>query len=255
VKLTPTIAASKAEARAYNATTRSRASIHRAPIGKSQLTIGTRTKTNERGDKTGTMKRLRVRCRHPALDDEDRLVSVELATTITWSAKPGICHSSGDWNSVTEIRPATQSTHHGPRRTNCSPPQAKRSRATPRATKPQCPAVLRVSPLSPSPSSLLSQWDFEKQADSADTDNDAVADVTTNGRLGRELDETDGTTNTGIRAVRHQTDRRYNLGHRKRPANVTTTPTPATSTNPVMRAGTAGNRYYHRAKTVQCGWD
>jgi len=150
----------------------------------------------------------------------------------------------GDWNSVTE-NASTQSRTHGPTHELLTAAgQAITHDA--KGNQTSIPAVLRVSPSPNLPLSL--QWDFENKLISADTDNDAVADVTYQwDALGRRVGRDDGTTATVFVESGQQTIADYTSG------TAATSPTynyvyASYIDEPVMRAGTGGTRYYHRGQ-------
>jgi len=175
-------------------------------------------------------------------DDEDRLVS--------WNRDDNNLDQAwnlslvGDWNSVTE-NASTQSRTHGPTHELLTAAGQTITHDA-KGNQTSIPAVLRVSPSPNLPLSL--QWDFENKLISADTDNDAVADVTYQwDALGRRVGRDDGTTNTVFVQSGHQTIADYTSG------TAAASPTynyayASYIDEPVMRAGTGGNRYYHRGQ-------
>jgi len=175
-------------------------------------------------------------------DDEDRLVA--------WNRDDNNLDQAwnlslvGDWNSVTE-NASTQSRTHGPTHELLTAAgQAITHDA--KGNQTSIPAVLRVSPSPNLPLSL--QWDFENKLISADTDNDAVADVTYQwDALGRRVGRDDGTTVTVFVESGQQTIADYTSG------TAAASPTynyvyASYIDEPVMRAGTGGLRYYHRGQ-------
>jgi len=175
-------------------------------------------------------------------DDEDRLVA--------WNRDDNNLDQAwnlslvGDWNSVTENASAQSRTHGPTHELLTAAGQAITHDA--RGNQTSIPAVLRVSPSPNLPLSL--QWDFENKLISADTDNDAVADVTYQwDALGRRVGRDDGTTVTVFVQSGQQTIADYTSGTAA--ASPTYTYVYASYIDePVMGAGTGGLRYYHRGQ-------
>jgi len=189
---------------------------------------------------TGTMSGYGFDVGTSGYDDEDRLVA--------WNRDDNNLDQAwnlslvGDWNSVTE-NASTQSRTHGPTHELLTAAGQTIAHDA-KGNQTSIPAVLRVSPSPNLPLSL--QWGFENKLISADTDNDAVADVTYQwDALGRRVGRDDGTTATVFVQSGQQTIADYTSGTAA--ASPTYTYVYANYIDePVMRAGTGGLRYYHR---------
>jgi RHS repeat-associated protein len=183
-------------------------------------------------------------------DDEDRLVS--------WQRDDNNLDQAwnlslvGDWDSYTE-NASVQSRTHGPTHELLTAAgQALTHDA--KGNQTSIPAILRISSSDP----LSMKWDFENKLISADIDNDSVVDVTYQwDALGRRVARTtyfplplgegqgEGSETTVYVQSGQQTIADYTSGTSA--ASPTYTYVYASYIDePVMRAGTGGNRYYHR---------
>ncbi|EMI28555.1 Rhs family protein [Rhodopirellula europaea SH398] len=225
------------ETRAYNNdNTLASISFSGASIGN--LSYGWDANKNKTSEGvTGTMSGYGFDVGTSGYDDENRLVSWERDDSNldqSWNLS-----LVGDWNSYTENASVQNRTHGDTHELLTVAGQAVTHDA--KGNQTVIPAILR-----PGSDPLAMKWDFENKLISADTDNDSVADVTYQwDALGRRVGRDDGTTVTVFVQSGQQTIADYTSG------TAASSPTydyvyASYIDEPVMRAGTGGNRYYHR---------
>ncbi len=173
------------ETRAYN-TDNTLASINFAGASIGNLTYGWDANKNKTSEAiAGTMSNYGFTVPANGYDSEDRLVGFNRTSGLTqsWSLS-----AVGDWNSVT-TNSSTETRTHGPTHELLTAGGQNVSTDT-KGNITLIPGALR-----PNASSLLLNWDFDNQLNTADVGNNASVDVTYKfDALGRRVFRDDGTT-------------------------------------------------------------